>query len=92
MAQIIGTVRCIHVADDLAFTTIDPAAGLSETLILWFAPGTGGGIPDDLTAYTRIMHSMWVSLLREAHANDLNVTVLHPDGSAEVTAVRLGEF
>lgn len=90
MAQITGTVRCLQVTDDFAFTMIDPAAGLSEIFILWWFPGTGGGIPQDITAYSRIMHSMWVSLLREAHANGLNVTILHPDASAVVTTVRLG--
>lgn len=90
MAQITGTVRCFQVSDDSAFTTIEDNSGAKETFILWFAPGTGGGIPQTLTAYTRIMHSMWVSQLREALANNLSVTLTHPSGSAAITAVRLG--
>jgi hypothetical protein len=90
MPQIVGTVQCVQVADDIAFVTIDPPTGQSETLILWAFPGTGGGIPEEMTAYTRIMHSMWVSLLREAHANNLTATVVHRD--ATVTSVRLGVF
>jgi hypothetical protein len=93
MPQITGTVRCISVSDDAGFTTIDdPTAGTSETFILWFVPGTGGGIPSDLTSFTRILHSMWLSFLREAHANNLTITLIHPEGSAEVSSIRLGTF
>jgi hypothetical protein len=90
MAEATGTVRCLSISEDAAFTTIDETSGGSETFILWFAPGTGGGIPPTLTAFTRVLHSMWVSQLREAHGNNLTVTIIHPDGSAEITTVRLG--
>jgi len=90
VANMTGTVRCFQISDDAAFTTLEDSGGSTETFILWFAPGTSGGIPRTLTAYTRIMHSMWVSQLREALSNNLSVTLIHPSGSAEVTAVRLG--
>jgi hypothetical protein len=89
MPLVTGTVRCIHVGDIAAFTTIEETSGDTETFILWFAPGLGG-IPDELTSFTRIMHSMWISLLRDAHTNGLRVTVVHPSGSAEVLGLRLG--
>lgn len=92
MAKTTGTVRCLHIANSFGFTTIDEDTGGSETLIIWWFPGTGGGIPENLTAFTRILHSMWVSQLREAQANNLTVEILHPDGSAEIEAVRLGTF
>jgi len=90
VAQITGTVRCLQISDDAGFTTIEDGGGTKETFILWFVPGTGAGIPSSLTAYTRIMHSMWVSQLREALANNLSVTLTHPNGSAAVSAVQLG--
>ena len=90
MAETIGTVRCLSISEVAAFTTIDETSGGSEILILWFAPGTGGGIPPTLTAFTRVLHSMWVSQLREAHANNLTVRLIHPSGSAEITSVQLG--
>lgn len=91
MPRMSGTVRCILVADDYAFTTIeDTTIGDSETFILWWFPGTGGGIPSGLNSFTRIMHSTWISLLREARSNNLNVTVSHSDGSAGITSVQLG--
>jgi len=33
---------------------------------------------------------MWVSLLREATTNHLNVTIGYPDGSSTVQTVQLG--
>jgi hypothetical protein len=91
--EMTGTVRCLRIADAFAFTAIEnPATGESETFILWWFPGTGGGIPQELTSFTRVMHSMWVSLLREARSNNLNVTIVHPTDSAEVTAVQSGEL
>lgn len=90
MPEMTGTVRCLRIADAFAFTTIENTPMDRETFILWWFPGTSGGIPQELNSFTRIMHSMWVSLLREAHANNLTVTVVHPSGSAEVTAVQSG--
>jgi hypothetical protein len=88
--EIIGTVQCMRVSADAAFVTIEEVGtGDTETFILWFLPGTSGGIPSSLTSFTRIMHSMWLSLLREARSNNLTVTVVHPTGSAEVTALQL---
>ena len=89
MPETIGKVKCLQIADDFAFTTIQ-AGGTSETFILWWFPGAGGGIPADLTAFTRVMHSMWVSLLREARAGNLTVKVTSPTGSAVVSALQLG--
>jgi hypothetical protein len=87
MAEITGTVRCIRVAEGAGFTAIqDAVTGETEAFILWF----GTSIPDELTAFTRVLHSQWVSLLREAHTHNQTVTVVHPDGSAEVTALQVG--
>jgi hypothetical protein len=91
--EMTGTVRCLQIADDFGFTAIEnPATGGSEPFILWWFPGTSGGIPEELNFFTRIMHSMWVSLLREARSNNLSVTVVHLADSAVVTAVQSGEF
>lgn len=84
-----GTVTCLHIGETSAFTTIQDAGGVKETFILWFNPGVQ--IPADLNAFTRVLHSMWVSLLREARAAGLPVTVSHPTNSAEITSVQLGE-
>lgn len=91
MANITGTVNCFQIADDMAFATIEDASGTKETLILWLNPGTS--IPPTLTSYTRIMHSMWISILRTALADSLVVTLMtSSSSSAEVIQVRMGEF
>ena len=84
MAQTSGRVACVEVGDDYGFTTIqDPATGEHETFVLWFAPS-------DVSAFTRIVHSMWVSILKEAFAGNLDVTLVHPADSGLVAGVRLG--
>ena len=81
----IGTVRCVSVSEGSAFTTIQNAAGVRETFILWFP-----GIPLSLTSFTRILHSMWLSLLREANSTGREVRIVHRDNGAEVFTVQLG--
>ena len=88
MATTTGTVKCLRVSEGAGFTTIEQSPGVTETFILWF----GTSIPSSLTSFTRIAHSMWVSILRDAHANRLTVSVFHPDGSAIVSDVQLGAF
>jgi len=78
-----GTVSCIRVFDDAGFTQLVDSAGDEEIFILWFAP-------PEISAFERIMHSTWVSLLREAMVNGLPVSVVHPDGNARITSLQLG--
>jgi hypothetical protein len=80
-----GTVDCVSVNETAGFTTIEDSTGDKETFILWF----GTTIPGTLTAFTRVLHSMWLALLRDAQSNGLSVTISHPSGSAEVTNVRV---
>ena len=88
MALTTGTVKCISVSELAGFTRIEDSNGVNEDFILWFA----GGIPASLNSFTRILHSMWLSMLREAQGSQEPVTISHPDNSAEVTNVRLGSL
>jgi hypothetical protein len=88
MPEMTGTVTCFQLSESRGFTTIRDAEGNQETFILWF----GSTIPQDLNAFTRVLHSMWVSVLREAHANGLTVNVVHPDNSAEILSMQLGQL
>ncbi len=90
MADFTGTVSCVRVSELAGFTRLDDGAGDTETFIMWFVPGGGTGIPPRLNAFTRILHSMWVSLLREAHSNNLTVTINHAADSSIVEAIALG--
>lgn len=85
MATMTGTVSCVRVIDDAGFTQLVDAAGEEEVFILWLAP-------PEISAFERIMHSTWVSLLREAMASGLPVTVVHPEGNARITALQLGDL
>ncbi|MEE8155233.1 MAG: hypothetical protein V3T53_09810 [Phycisphaerales bacterium] len=85
-----GTVECVRIAENATFTTIRKAGGGTETFILWWFPGGGSGIPAELNSFTRVLHSMWVSLLREAHSNSSTVAINHPSNSAEIISVQLG--
>lgn len=84
----IGTVECVRVSETAAFTRIQGIDGVDETFILWFNPGVS--IPPTLTSFTRIVHSMWLSMLREARASGLPVRISHPTGSGVVSSVQLG--
>ena len=78
-----GTVRCMRVGDDFGFVSVNKTAGGIETLILWFNPSP-------TTSLTRILQSMWVSMLREAKAGNIPISVQH-DSGAIVSNVQLGE-
>ncbi len=90
MPQMTGTVNCLRISETDAFTQIRDAAGNTETFVLWWYPGTVGGIPRTLNSFTRVLHSMWVSLLREALAGPLTIRITHPTNSSEVLNVQLG--
>lgn len=85
MALMTGSVTCVQVFDDAGFTQLVDVEGERETFILWFAP-------PEISAFERIMHTTWVSLLREALVSGLPVTVAHPDGNARITSLRLGDM
>lgn len=90
MPELTGTVRCVRVGDDLAFTTINEQGTTNrETFILWW---TGISTPLDPPVYLRIIQSDWVSLLREAKAGNIPVTITHDNNSAIVLNVQMGLF
>jgi hypothetical protein len=73
----------LQLGDDWGFTTIkDVTTATNETFVLWYAP-------KQITEFTRVLQSMWVSLLRQAMANSLQVTIGALDGSAQVASVQL---
>ena len=76
-----GTVNCLQVGDDFGFIRITKAGGVTETLILWYSPS-------EVSAFTRVMHSMWLSMLREAMAAGKVVNLTHESTSAFVTIVQ----
>jgi hypothetical protein len=84
MPETSGTVQCVRVATDSAFTCINQqGATVSDIFILWW-DGLGG--PDS----PRIIQSDWVSLLRQGLASGIPVTITHDDNSSYVLNVQLG--
>jgi hypothetical protein len=83
MASMTGTVSCLQVFDDGCFVQIvNPTQ--KQAFAAWFSP-------PDVTAFERIMHSMWVSLFRESLTRSLPLTIT-TDTSSKVTAIQLGEI
>jgi len=79
-----GTVNCLQVGDDFGFISINKAGGVTEILILWYGPS-------EPSAFTRVMHSMWLSMLREAMAAGKVVNLTHESTSAFVTIVQVNK-
>jgi len=79
-----GTVNCLQVGDDFGFISILKAGGVTEILILWYGPS-------EPSAFTRVMHSMWLSMLREAMAAGKVVNLTHESTSAFVTIVQVNK-
>ncbi len=82
MATTAGTVDCIRVGDDFSFVGIKDATGVFEGFIVWFGP-------QDPSAFTRIMHSMWLLMLKEAFISRDTVIVAHDTNSAYIRSVEL---
>ncbi|MDP9794433.1 hypothetical protein J2S43_002945 [Catenuloplanes nepalensis] len=89
MASQTGKVGCIQIfSDDVAWTQIIDSAGVGEVFVLW-SDITNPNPP----IHDRVTRSNWVSLLRQALADDLDVTVVGDNAtSALTTSVQLGTF
>ena len=83
MATITGIVDCIRIADDVCFVkVIEDGTGDSEYFIVWVSPA-------DPSAFTRVMHSMWLSLLRDSLDSNRNVTVITAGDGATIVDIEL---
>jgi len=88
MPELTGTVRCVRVGDDLAFTTVNEQGTTNrELFILWWS---GVSTPQDPPVHVRIIQSDWIALLREALASNISVTITHETNSAIVLNVQMG--
>jgi len=84
MATITGAVECIRLADDIGFVRIREASNETETLLIWFSPS-------DPSAFTRVLHSMWVSMLRDSITSNKTVTAITSSGGAQILSLTLNE-
>jgi hypothetical protein len=88
-----GTIKYIKIAkpsaggSDLCFFGLIPTGGTqAEELILW----SGG--PEQINAPQWIVNNATLLILREAFANQTQVTVTSPTNSAIVSGIQLGQF
>lgn len=84
MPLITGTVACLSISDDVAFTAItEQGTGERESFILW-----SNGV--DVPVRLRVIQSNWAALLREALADNRTVQISTPTNSALVSSVQVG--
>jgi hypothetical protein len=83
MATVTGVVDCIRVLNDECFVKIiENETDEIEYFIVWVSP-------TDPSAFTRVMHSMWLSLLRDSLDSGRSVTVVTTTHGATITQVEL---
>ena len=85
MALTTGRVECLNVGDDFGFVGIrEDGTGDFEAFIVWFSPS----LP---TAFIRLLHSMWLGMLREALTTGDQVQISHEDDSAFILSLRVNK-
>ncbi len=85
MALTSGKVDCLNVGDDFGFVgIIEDGTGDFEAFIIWFAPSNP-------SAFTRVLDSMWLSMLREALTTGDQVQISHDDDSAFINSLRVNK-
>ena len=72
----------VFVNEIIAVVTLTQVAtDTTEHFLLWSEIGK------TYTPSERLLHGMWLSLVRDALADGRNVRVAHPDGSALITSL-----
>ena len=85
MAITLGRVECLQVGDDFGFVGIrEDETNDFEAFIIWFNPS----LP---TASTRLLHSMWLGMLRQALASENRVRISHDDDSAFIRTLQVNK-
>jgi hypothetical protein len=86
MALTTGRVDCLNVGDDFGFVGIrEDGTSDFEAFILWFAPS-------EPSAFTRVLNSIWLSMLQEALTTGAQVQISHNDDSAFVLNLRVNKL
>jgi len=86
MSLVTGKVTCLQIEDDRGYAGIlEPNAAKPEFFILW-------SNPDDPSAFTRIMQSMWISLLKDSLLTAKSVELSFDDQTHGLIHVRLNNI
>ena len=82
MPTVQGTVSEIDVFEEYAWVKIEDS-GDTETVFIW------SNYAADYSPQQRLVHGAWLSLLREALVNRLQVSVYHPSDSSMMSSLDL---
>lgn len=83
MANVTGRVVEVMVSSDYGWTRIEQEDGLIAKVIIW------SEVVEDYSPTQRILHGMWLALLRDALTNNLIVDAVAPQfGTMESLTVR----
>lgn len=92
MATTTGLVTRIEVFRNTGKVWVQPT-GLteSELFLLWFFLGTRDIVTgEDVSAFDRVRHSMWVAMLQRAMDSGQQVTIQHEESGGFAFAVSVG--
>jgi hypothetical protein len=92
MADTAGLVTTIEVTRNTGKVFVQPT-GLttSEIFFLWFFIGTRDIVTgDDVSAFDRVRHSMWIAMLQRAKDAGQQVTIRHDANGSFAFAVVVG--
>jgi hypothetical protein len=92
MADTTGVPTRIEVTFSSGKVFVQPTGTTeSELFFLWFFVGTRDIVTgDDVSAFDRVRHSMWVAMLQRALDGGQQVTIRHDDAGSFARAVVVG--
>jgi len=92
MTDTVGQCTRIEVLQHSGKVWVQPAGTTSpELFLLWFFIGTRDIVTnEDISAFDRVRHSMWVAMLQRAMDSGQPVTITHDDAGAFCRAVKVG--
>jgi hypothetical protein len=91
MASTTGLVTSIEVTRDTGKVFVQATGLPPEIFFLWFFLGTRDIVTgDDVSAFDRVRHSMWIAMLQRAQDAGRQVTIRHAANGSFATAVSVG--
>jgi hypothetical protein len=92
MADTVGLCTRLEVFRTTGKVWVQPTGQTtSEVFLMWFFVGTRDVVTDDdVSAFDRVRHSMWVAMLQRAMDSGQLVTITHDDFGSFCFTVKVG--
>ena len=92
MADTVGLCTRLEVLRNTGKVWVQPTGQTtSEVFLMWFFVGTRDIVTDeDVSAFDRVRHSMWVAMLQRAMDSGQLVTITHDDFGSFCFEVKVG--